>query len=257
MPLAHYHFSSPTLGKQVQATAILPEITRRSPAGPYPVLYLLHGLSDDSTIWARMTRLENLLRGLPLIVFMPDGYRGWYTNHTDGPAYADYFLKDVVGFAERYLPIKAARSARAIGGLSMGGYGAFRMALEHPGLFASAHSHSGALLTGTTPWTREFMRNNRPEFLKVFGDAPAGSHHDLLHLVRRAVKAGATLPEMHFDCGTDDFLINDNQSFHAKLTALRIPHTYAEHPGNHDWHYWDTHIPAALAFHAKHLQISA
>ena len=129
---------------------------------PYATLYLLHGLSDDSTAWLRRSRIEVYVRDLPLIVVMPDGYRGFYTDHDDGPAFARHFGEELLEFVERNFPAKPVRGARAVGGLSMGGYGAVRVALRYPEQFISANSHSGAVMHGTTV-------QKDPEFRRVFG----------------------------------------------------------------------------------------
>ena len=140
MAFIHASFFSPILAKEVGLHALVPERARR----PLPVFYLLHGLSDDYSIWHRRTRIEWYVRNLPLIVVMPDGFRGFYTDWNAGPAYARYMLEDVVGFVEKTLPAIRRRSGRCIGGLSMGGYGSLRLALARPDLFVSATSHSGA-----------------------------------------------------------------------------------------------------------------
>ena len=106
--------------------------------GPFGVLYLLHGLSDDHTIWCRRTSIERYAAELPLIVVMPDGHRSFYCNdpRPGGCAYEDHIVTDVVGFVDRTFPTIADRAGRAIGGLSMGGYGAMMLALRHPDLFS-------------------------------------------------------------------------------------------------------------------------
>ena len=142
MPWAQVHWRSDVLGKQTTMQVILPT----AGSAPYPTLYLLHGLSDDSTIWLRRSRIEAYVRELPLIVVMPDGYRGFYTDNDSGPAYARHFGEEIPGFIERTFPARAARGARAIGGLSMGGYGALRVALGYPERFCSVNSHSGAVM---------------------------------------------------------------------------------------------------------------
>lgn len=244
MAFCDAHWYSPTLNKQVATYVILPETGN----GPFPTLYLLHGLSDDHTIWHRRTRIESLVSGLPLIVVMPDGFRGFYTNNTTGPAYAKYMTEDLVTFVERTFPAKRARSARCVGGLSMGGYGALRLALGRPDLYVSAHSHSGALMHGTLP---NFVRD-RPEFEVVFGKRPKGSSHDLVHLARRA-KARGKLPKIRIDCGSEDRLAEGNRLFARELRKLNIPHEYEEFPGDHNWDYWADHIRDGLVFHARHL----
>ena len=244
MPLSEFRFFSRVLGKQAGAYVILPD--KGEP--PFATFYLLHGLSDDYTVWLRRSRIEEYVKDLPLAVVMPDGFRGAYTNNNAGPAYARYMIEDVVGGVERHFQLRAERSARAIGGLSMGGYGALRLGLGFPKLFSSVNSHSGALLWGSRP-------ADGAEFTRVFGASPAGTEHDLLALAARAKKADA-LPEILIDCGVDDFLFDDNRSFVESLKKMHVPHTYREFPGAHDWNYWDEHVREAIAFHAKNLRIA-
>jgi S-formylglutathione hydrolase FrmB len=250
MSLAHLHYYSNAIGKQVQAEVLLPDTGK----GPFPVLYLLHGLSDDHTIWLRRTRLEMYVWGKPLIVVMPDGFRGFYTDHDKGPKFGTHLGEELVDTIDRFFPTIRKRSGRAIGGLSMGGYGALRTALAYPDRFCSAHSHSGALLHGSKPWPNANDRLDSEELIRVFGRTPMGTAHDVVHLAQTAMKA-KKLPAMLVDCGTEDFLLEDNRTFHAKLKSLRVPHTYKEYPGSHNWDYWDEHIREALAFHGKNLGI--
>lgn len=247
MALCEIHWFSTTLEKTVASTIIIPD--RGKP--PFATLYLLHGLSDDHTIWHRRTRVEWYARELPLMIVMPDGYRGFYTNITAGPAYARYVNEELIAFVERNFPAKPAREARCVGGLSMGGYGAFRAALAYPQLYASAHSHSGALMVGSR---KARPGSGRPE---VFGADPRGSDHDLLKLAADCRKRRSRLPKLLIDCGTEDFLIEDNREFHTRLLSLRIPHEYDEYPGEHNWDYWDTHIREAIAFHARAMRLNA
>jgi len=142
----------------------------------------------------------------------------------------------------------------------MGGYGALRLGLGHPDSFCSIHSHSGALDRGATV-LRMWQENqdpdgpNRPEeILRIFGSNPLLASHDPLELAK---KSREDLPAILIDCGTEDFLLQANRDFVAALQAEKIPHTYVEHPGGHDWNYWDTHIQEALRFHASHLGIPA
>lgn len=250
MALAHLGFFSKVLGKQVSAEVLLPDVGK----GPFPVFYLLHGLSDDHTMWLRRTRLELYVSVAPLIVVMPDGFRGFYTDNNEGPAYGKYVGEEVIDTVDRYFPTIRKREARSIGGLSMGGYGALRTALAYPDKFCSANSHSGAVMLGSKTWPNDISRLDQKELVRVFGKTPAGSPHDLIHLAREAHKK-KKLPRLRLDCGTEDFLLEDNRVFHAKLKALRIPHEYEEFPGTHNWDYWDLHIQSALAFHARELGI--
>ena len=248
MSLCNIQWFSSTLRKQVQMFVILPDEGK----GPFATFYLLHGLSDDYSIWQRRTRIEPYVDGKPLIVVMPDGFRGFYTNNNRGPAYFDYLTKDLVGFVDRTFPTKKTRNGRCVGGLSMGGYGALRMALGRPDLFASCNSHSGAVMRGSI---KRFGKNEPQEFIDIFGRNPRGSDHDLIELARRAKKAGQC-PSIRIDCGTEDFLIQENRDYHAALNKLGIHHQYEEFPGDHNWNYWDIHVREAISFHMKNLKIA-
>src|SRR4051794_10373990 len=250
MSLCEVHWKSEVLRKQVGAYVILPDVGRP----PFPTFYLLHGLSDDHTTWLRRTRIEWYVRELPLIVVMPDGLRGFYTNNEVGPPFARYVGEELVRFVERNFPARPERPARAIGGLSMGGYGAMRLAPGYPEAFASANSHSGAFIHTHSAAAIAGGPLLPEEHERIFGPSPHGTEHDLAHLARRAHRAG-TLPRLLIDCGTEDYLLDGNRQFHADLTRLGIPHEYREFPGAHTWDYWDAHVTEALAFHCAAMEI--
>src|SRR6185295_3569325 len=127
-------FYSAVLNKQVAMNVLYPDVGK----APFPVFYLLHGFSDDYSMWMRRTRIEMFVSKLPLIVAMPDGFHGFYTDNEEGFAYGKYMLQDVIGFVERTFRTRKDRAGRCVGGLSMGGYGSLRLALENPHLFVSA-----------------------------------------------------------------------------------------------------------------------
>ncbi|MBI5724914.1 MAG: esterase family protein [Planctomycetes bacterium] len=239
MAFLDIHFSGAAIQKQSSMYVIMPE---GKGAGPFPVLYLLHGYSDDHTIWLRRTRIEAYVESLPLIVVMPDGHHSFYCNdpRPNGMAYEDHIIKDVVGFIDRTLPTIANRSGRAIAGLSMGGYGAMMYAMKHPDIFCAAASHSGALQLLHKP------RADRPHLIELAKFLPA-KDYNLFELSARLKKSGKKLA-LRIDCGTEDFLLDENRGFHAHLNKLGIGHFYKEYPGSHNWDYWDVHIRETLSF---------
>lgn len=247
MALCELHYRSSALEKHTAACVILPEDPGLSP--PFPVMYLLHGLSDDYTIWQRRTSIERYVEGLPLIVVMPDGGRGFYTDAVAGYRYEAAILNDLIPFIDRVFPTIANRSGRCIGGLSMGGYGAVRLALRRPDMFCSAVSHSGALSFGHVTIPAEDPRAE--EFRRILGDDSAGGPNDLFALAEKVDRA--IMPALRLDCGTEDFLLEHNRAFHAHLTTLGIPHEYEEFPGAHEWSYWDLHVREAIEFHMRAL----
>jgi putative tributyrin esterase len=244
MAICELHYFSAALQKQTAANVILPE----SSSEPFPVLYLLHGLSDDHTIWTRRTSLERYVEGLPLIVVMPDGGRGFYTDAEKGFAYETALIRDLISFIDRTFRTRAEGAGRCIGGLSMGGYGALKLGLKHPDLFCSAVSHSGALNFGLSD-----RIDQQPEFVRILGDPSTRRRHSLYALAESVDRS--LLPALRVDCGTEDGLIEDNREFHTLLTNLSLPHEYEEFSGGHNWAYWDVHVQEAIRFHAKHLGI--
>ena len=259
MPWAEIHWRSEVLLKQTTMQVLLPRVGRP----PFPVLYLLHGLSDDSTVWLRNTRLEWYVRDLPLIVVLPDGYRGFYTDNEEGPAYAQHLGRELVDFVDRNFQTKAHRAGRAIGGLSMGGYGALRIALGNPDRFCSANSHSGAMGRSQVDFSPAAIAAGRhqgksagfvAELRRIFGENPIGTSHDLLELAKAARKM-RQLPHLLLDCGRKDYLLKDNREFHRTLNASKIRHRYSEHAGAHDWDYWDRHVQESIGFHCRHLGV--
>jgi S-formylglutathione hydrolase FrmB len=253
MALCTLRWFSGKIQKSVETQVILPD---GGGPGPFPVFYLLHGLSDDSSTWLRRTRIEAYVAGLPLIVVMPDGFRSFYVNNREGHPFGDYIALELPAMIERTFHARTDRGGRCVGGLSMGGYGALRTALAHPDRYASATSHSGALCHGGPlmhPPEKETVLY-AGEMGRIFGPDPTGTDADLLHLARTAHAAGH-LPKLRIDCGTDDFLFDCNQHFHRELAAANVPHEYETFPGAHTWDYWDLHVRDALAFHAKVLGI--
>jgi S-formylglutathione hydrolase FrmB len=247
MPIAHVNWFSQTLAKMLAMNVILPE----TGAGPFATFYLLHGLSDDYTAWQRRTRIEWYVRDLPLIVVMPDGGRNFYTDNADGPPYAKFFAEELPAFVERIFPARTDRAGRCVGGLSMGGYGALRLALGYPDRYASAVSHSGALLA----WRYDpaLTKLSAAEHRRIFGAPAEGSEHDLFSLAEKARRHGA-IPKLRIDCGTEDSLIGVNRQFSAGLRERGVAHEYAEYPGAHDWDYWDVHVRKAIEFHLAALE---
>ncbi|MBC8104934.1 MAG: esterase family protein [Cytophagales bacterium] len=246
MALCTVHYFSSALGRQTAANVLLPEVG----TPPYPVLYLLHGLSDDYTLWGRRSNIERHVAEVPLIVVMPDGGRGFYSDAVAGEKFQTALAVELVDRIDRTFPTHAAREGRSVAGLSMGGYGAMKFAFTYPERFHAAVSLSGAVGWGN----RTTGRNQEPmseEWLRILGPGYRGGPNDLHALAEKADPA--TLPALRIDCGVEDFLIADNREFHAHLDTLGISHEYAEHPGSHNWDYWDLHVQDAIAFHKKAL----
>ncbi|MEA2525633.1 MAG: putative tributyrin esterase [Thermomicrobiales bacterium] len=239
MGVASVQFHSPALGKSVTYRVILPEVG----TGPFPVLMQLHGLSDDDSAWIQRSNLVRHVADFPLIVVLPDGgtsgYLNWRSHDRLGKQnYEDLLIDDLPAHLTRHFQVRPG--SWAIGGLSMGGYGAMRLGLKYPDRFASIWAHSSAFHIGQLV---------EPSFVADTEDADVYVHAD-------RVARMPTRPAIAFDCGADDELIGHNRAFHAHLEALGLAHHYAEHPGGHTWDYWDTHVQEALRQHAQILGLA-
>jgi len=239
-------FFSEVLGLSVSMNVILPQST--SSHKKHPTLYLLHGLSDDHTIWMRRTSIERYVAPLGLAVVMPAVHRSFYTDMLNGYNYWTFISQELPAIARSFFPLSDAREDNFVAGLSMGGYGAFKLALRCPEKFAAAASLSGALdVVEIVNRISKENRDNR-EFYNVFGkpDELAGSENDLFYLAERLAKSDKPKPLLFQCCGTEDFLYQDNLKFRDWAKELGLDLTYEEEPGTHEWGYWDKKIQRVL-----------
>ena len=254
MAIAEFHFNATrSLQKMTSATVIVPE----NKPGPFPVWYLLHGLSDNHTAWTRRTSLERYVSNFPVIVVMPNGERGFYTDGPNPPhLYESHIVRDMVEFVDATFKTVADREHRVISGLSMGGYGALKLALKNGGKFGACVSHSGAVTFGHGSLADADLPEDRKwlsEFRAIFGDNPRGGDNDIFALAAKISRE--KLPQIRIDCGVDDFLIEENREMHNYLEHIGVPHEYQEFPGEHNWEYWDKHVQDSIKFFAKYLKL--
>jgi S-formylglutathione hydrolase FrmB len=246
-------FFSEALSLSTSMTVLLPQRTStqigmagRTVAGPPPVLYLLHGLSDDDTIWLRRTSIERYVAPLGLAVVMPQVHRSFYTDEAYGGRYWTFLSEELPALVADLFRVSGRREDTFVAGLSMGGYGALKWALRQPERFAAAASLSGAVdVAGLR--TRRVRPEDPRLFDRVFGDREAaGSPDDVLAVLRAADPA--TLPALYACCGTEDELSGDNERFRDACAAAGVPLTTDFGPGAHDWAYWDVLIQDVLAW---------
>ena len=243
------HFFSESLKKGETFRILLPErISSPHATPPYPVLYLLHGLSDDYSAWTRYTSLERYLRGTNLAVVMPDAGRSMYTDMACGPAYWQFISRELPQFVENYFPVSRERSETFAAGLSMGGYGAFKLAFHFPERFGAVASLSGVL--DVVSFMPECEKNISclKEWQNIFGDISQvkGSENDVLALMEKYAGQSDQLPRFYACCGEEDFLFPDNKRFAEIAEQLNIQLTFEKGPGDHNWDYWDKQLPRVI-----------
>ncbi len=254
MALIHCDFFSESLGMSCSMNVILPQQTSSqigmngsARKDKYPVLFLLHGLSDDHTIWCRRTSIERYAASLGLAVIMPCANRSFYTDMAQGGKYWTFISEELPELSRSFFPISDKQEDTFAAGLSMGGYGAFKLALRKPDTFAAGASLSGALdAVGFT--SRDEAR--KAEFLRIFGPEEniPGSENDLFSVASNLAEGKKEKPKLYQCCGTEDFLYNDNIKFRDHLRSLGFDLTYEEGSGTHEWSYWDKMIQKVLAW---------
>ena len=253
MALIRCDFFAETLGLSTSMTVLLPQRTSTqvgmsgaARTGPYPTLYLLHGLSDDDTIWLRRTSIERYVAPLGLAVVMPQVGRSFYTDEAYGNRYWAFLTEELPALTHDFFHLSDRREDTFVAGLSMGGYGALKWALREPHRFAAAASLSGALDVARLQ-DADAEPERPPLWETIFGGrSVAGTADDLLTLVARADPA--TLPPLHLCCGTGDGLYQDSLRFAAAARDRGVRLTTSYGPGEHDWAYWDARIQDVLAW---------
>lgn len=243
MALVQCGFYSETLGFAASMNVIVPQPPGGARAAEaagrrtYPVLYLLHGLTDDHTAWLRYSSIERYAAARGLAVVMPEAHRSFYTDMDKHRRYWTFVSEELPDIAEALFPVRDTRRHRYVAGLSMGGYGAFKLALGRPDRYYAAASLSGVTDFGSID---AFMGD---EAVAIRGGrAAAGSDGDLFELARCVAASNGPKPLLYQCCGTEDELYGENVRFRDHAAGLKLDLRYEEEPGGHDWDYWDRHI---------------
>lgn len=250
------------MNKDVAYTVYLPSDYETS-SRTYPVVYLLHGYTDDNTGWLQFGEINRyadkaIAEGIipPMIIVMPNADSSWYINSYDGKEnYEDFFVKEFMPAVEKEYRIKAEKKYRGVAGLSMGGYGTLILSLKHPELFSAAAPLSAAvfddeILTATADDRYDAV------FGQLYGRGLKGKDrlnkdwyaNSVLKIVE--TKTADELKKVRYwiDCGDDDALTKGNCLLHLALVDKKVPHEYRIRDGGHSWTYWRTGITDALKF---------
>jgi S-formylglutathione hydrolase FrmB len=255
-------FQSQILGKAVKYAVYLPpdyETSKRR----YPVVYLLHGYTDDESGWVQFGEIQFAAdRGIasreipPLIVAMPDGGVSWYINdYQNKVCYEDMFVQEFIPQIDANYRTRPDRQFRGVAGLSMGGYGTLVYALRHSDLFSACAAFSAGI------WRDDDVVGMKQDIWDrligpVFGPGLTGSkrltqhfrEHNPLDLAKTLSEDSLKKVRYYIDCGDDDFLFEGNVALSVILHERKIPHEFRIRDGSHTWDYWRTGIVEGLKF---------
>lgn len=249
-------FYSRALKRSTRFFAALPKETVR---GKLQVLYLLHGGGDDETKWIRRVPIERIFSGCKVLVIMPDGGLSYYTDTVCGEHYWTYLSQELPEVVKTYFNVSEKREDTFAAGLSMGGYGAMKLALLKPESFAKAASFSGSLdmvreikvVLSDTKERKEFLGDYEMDetfYTSIFGnlDRVEGSPADIYYLLEQHKGNTEALPEIYQCCGTEDFLYGFNLIFRDKLKEMGAKAVFEQWSGGHDWVFWEEALRRAV-----------
>jgi S-formylglutathione hydrolase FrmB len=239
-------FFSESLMVGTSVTVVLPQRTEEQIGlvdevgeGPPPVLYLLHGLSDDHTAFRRYTSIERYAVARGLAVVMPAAGRSFYADEAHGHRYWTYVTEELPRVVGQFFNVSQEPADTFVAGISMGGYGALKWALTRPDRFGGAACLSGALDLAA------FAKNpDRDEVMGRVFDHQVRPADDLFALVESVRGA----PPLHVSCGTEDWLAPSCRRFADAATAAGIDVTTDFRPGEHEWALWDAVIQDVIAW---------
>lgn len=227
----------------------------------YPILYLLHGATDDQTGWIQFGEVlritdEAIANGsaTAMVIVMPDAdtrKMGYFNDPGGEWPYEDFFFEEFLPYIEDTYRIRKDKRYRAISGLSMGGGGTFMYALHHPELFSSAcplSAYCGPItmedmeeMDGQWEWTETRAKTKKQKEAYF-------NQHSVLALIKNMPAEELSSVRWYIDCGDDDFLYEGNSLVHIAMRKKEIPHEFRIRDGVHNWTYWRVSLPSVLAF---------
>lgn len=254
--------ASELLGRDVAYAIYLPPDYDCS-SRRYPVVYLLHGLTDDETGWIQFGEANRIAdQGIlsgdipPMIIVMPDGGLGWYVDdYTGKQPYEKMFVSELIPHIDATYRTRTLREYRGVAGLSMGGFGSLMLAMRNPETFVAVAAFSSGVRTAeeivATPqehWDRVYTV---PFGKGLVGQERLTPHYqafDPLNLAESLPIETLKKIRWYIDCGDDDFLYKGNAALHVILRDRNIPHEFRVRDGGHQWGYWRSGLPEGLKF---------
>lgn len=239
---------SASMNKKIDVSVVLPESYEKNSDKRYPVIYLLHGYSEDHTAWPINAKpnLHKIASQNDIIFVCPNGGKSWYVDSPVHPEirYETFVAKELVEFIDKNYRTIATKKGRAITGYSMGGHGALLICFKHQQTFGACGSMAGTL---------DLRMKVNDEKIKVLGEYAKyrsawddNSVVELLYLLNRV-----RMPAIIIDCGTEDHLLCENEKVHQKMLDMRMPHDYITRPGKHNGKYWGNAIDTQILFFLK------
>lgn len=238
MAIFRINFKSKALRNDVDVTVMIPE---NAPKEDIPVLYLLHGMTDDHESWSKNTSIARYAYKRGIAVVCPSGANSYYSDMVYGEKYYTYVSRELVDYMRKIFRFSERREDNYIAGLSMGGYGALRIALMNPHQYCAAAPLSGVLDMASSLERGNWGYTARNIWGEDFEKTVRGSDADI-HYLAETFPEDAPKPYIYACCGLSDFLLKDNQRTVSKLRECGFDVDFEEGEGEHNWQFWDSWI---------------
>lgn len=256
---------SKILGEAVPLKVYLPNSFKQEPEQHYPVLYLLHGLSDNEQCWMEKGQMDRVVdefiasgEAQEMVVIMPcaggpdirNTWNGYF--NMEGWNYEDFFFKELLPTIEDKYRAGGCRNQRAIAGLSMGGGGSVNYALRYPDMFCACYAMSAWL--GSNKHLRTPEKRATDKFSQLTETVDKLAAVKLLETMTQDELQALRSVAWFIDCGDDDFLLEQSELLHMKMRHLRIPVQFRVRNGDHNWEYWHNALRLCLPFVSRNFK---
>ncbi len=245
-----FKLKSKLMNREMPYRVLLPSNYDKQKDSRFPVVYLLHGLFGHFNLWTEKTKLAEHATKHQIIIVNPEGDNGWYSDSVTNPndRYETYITEEFIPEIDKNFRTIADRKNRYMAGLSMGGFGSLKFGLKYPEKFAVVGSFSGALGAASIVADEKNQMLGK-SISNIFGEANSQTRKDNdIFLLAKNVSTDKIkeLPFIYLDCGTEDFLFQNNRDFVNILVDKKIPHEFRQLPGKHDWKFWDLQVQEFL-----------
>ena len=245
-----FKLKSKLMNREMPYRVLLPSNYDKQKDSRFPVVYLLHGLFGHFNLWTEKTKLAEHATKHQIIIVNPEGDNGWYSDSVSNPndRYETYITEELIPQIDKNFRTFSDRKNRFMGGLSMGGYGSLKFGLKYPEKFALVGSFSGALGAASIVLDEKNQMLGK-SIMNIFGEINSQTRKDNdIFLLAKNISTDKVkeLPFIYLDCGTEDFLFQNNRDFANILVDKKIPHEFRQLPGKHDWKFWDSQVQEFL-----------
>ena len=252
MAVFHCTFKSAVLSIAAQINIIIPEQCKED----IPTIYLYHGLSGDQDDWLRYTAIERYANDRSMAVVIPSVGKSYFSDMKYGRKYYTYVADELIDYTRRIFPLSRKREKTFVAGLSMGGYGALKVGLSKPEIFAAVASLSGV----TDIHYRFSVGGDEVVAKSIWGenylDELQNIDNNLYAMLKKIEEENLPKPDIFQFCGTEDFLYETNQRFRKYMEKRELVYVYREGSGAHTWDVWDKWITPAMDFFLESMKRS-